>query len=740
MAAKSSSASENVPTVKLECGMCKKPYCKPKLLKCFHVFCEQCLQSLVCGDSMGQRLVCPGCHQEMYLPVEGVHSLPDAININHLFETQEILQKLRSGDKIVCNVCKKDEAVSFCSNCGFVCQRNVTTVHNEFEKYSTHTFVNLDSLFGDVTAFSSPKKKPYCSNYPQEETTLYCKECSSSICQECLVDFHQNHQITTFPKQEKEILNSLQLLEKQHEKLIEVKSSLDAQRDVVIKQAEAVKSEIHTTIAKMQQVLEARKVQLLKQAEQEQKCQLESLNMQQSKCQLQLGNLTRCRDFVEESHRLCSHGEILKVADPLVKQMNDLTSSSVKPAEVDPLAKGRGLRFTHNPQEIVALQAFGRVYSPELLPEKCQASGEGTKVAMRGQFATLSVEAVDREGEAYLGPLKSLICELVTTDGSSRIRGKVERKGRNVYEVSYQPQVLGNHHLHILIEDRHIFNSPFAVTVLPDFTAPNRVIADLKWPWGIAVRETGEVVVAENAGHCISIVSPDGVNKSSFSQCGNGPGELHYPEGLAVDGGGNILVVEYNNHRVQQFSSTGKHLKTVGGHGKGDLEFESPVGITVHPDTHKVYVSDNRNHRIQILNPDLTFYKSFGTQGSKEGEFERPYDASVDSDGNVYVADYRNHRIQVFAADGHYLRQFGRGGKGGGDLELPSGIAVDPSRNIVFVCEHKRNRVSMFSTNGDFIKSFGDDNTFCDAYALTVDKNGTLYISDRDKNCVFVFV
>ena len=725
MATKPATTSERE---RLMCGMCKKPYTKPKLLKCFHVFCEHCLQSLVHGDSLGQSLVCPECLQDMYLPVEGVHGLPGAININHLFETQEILQKLGSGGKIMCSECKKNEAVSFCSTCGFVCQRNMNVVHEELETYSAHKFFDLDTLVGGETAFPAPKKKPQCSIHPTIGASLYCNECSSSICQECFVEFHNDHHITTFPKQEKALLDGLDLLKKQEEHLVRVTRSLDAQRAMVSEQAKVVKVEIHTTKAKLQQALETRMDQLLMKAEEEEKEQLEALAQQQSNFELLLGNVTRGREFVEESHRLCSHGDILKVADPLAKQINHLT----KHTGAEPLAGRGGLRFAHNPEEILALQAFGKVYRP---PERFQASGEGIKIAMRGQVASLSVEALGGEGEAYIGPLKSLVCELVAIDSSKRIEGRVEGNDRNVYKISYQPQDLGNYHLNILAEGYHVFNSPFDVTVLPDLTAPNRIIGNLKWPWGIAVRGNGEVVVAENAGHCVSVVRPDGKNKSPFSSCGNSPGELHYPEGLAIDDRGNILVVEYNNHRVQQFSSTGKHLKTIGSQGKDPLQFESPVGVAVHPRTQKVYVADTRNHRIQVLNQDLTLHKIFGAQGSKDGEFEMPYDMSFDSDGRVYIADYRNHRIQVFRDDGHYLRKFG-----GGELERPSGIAIDPSTNTVYVCEHKKNRVSIFSTNGEFIKSFGDGSMFTDAYALTVDGNGTLYVSDRDKNCVCVFV
>ena len=59
---------------------------------------------------------------------------------------------------------------------------------------------------------------------------------------------------------------------------------------------------------------------------------------------------------------------------------------------------------------------------------------------MRGQVVTLCVEALGSKGEAYLRPVDSLRCELVSSDGSSRVRGSVKRRDENRYDITYQPQ------------------------------------------------------------------------------------------------------------------------------------------------------------------------------------------------------------------------------------------------------------------------------------------------------------
>ena len=544
----------------------------------------------------------------------------------------------------------------------------------------------------------------------------------------------------SFAKQEKVIVDSLKPVEEQIATLERAVESVHTRSAAVVEQKTAVVAEIRTAMAHLRQALEVRETELVGQAEQTAQQKLKTLVVQRDGFELQLGQLRSCQDFVEESRRTCSQGEILRMKSPLVKQVNDLTGS-FKP-ETLALAEQADMVFAHSLPELVnTCQQFGKVYCHPVCPEKCRASGEGIKVAMRGQTVAVSVEALDREGKAYLRPVDSLSCELVAGDVSSRVRGTVKRRNQNIYDISYQPQVTGEHQLHILIEERPILNCPFTVIVLPNFTAPANIIGDLKGPWGIAVREGGEVVVAELSSHCVSIISGNG-EKKSFGTPGSGPGQFNCPTGIAIDNGGNILVADWWNHRIHQLSSTGKHLRTVGTRGSGPLQFQYPRGITVHPHTGKVYVADNNNHRIQVLNSDLTYSSSFGRKGSNNGEFNLPFDVSTDREGNVYVADHGNHRIQVFTVDGVYLRQFGKEGKGEGELKWPVSIAID-SGNVVYVGELGNDRISIFSTDGEFIKSFGRKGKgpaeFDWPYGLAVDKKGTLYVSDTCNNRIQIF-
>ena len=94
---------------------------QPNLLKCFHVYCEQCLQRLVREGREGQSLPCPQCHQDTSLPVGGGMGLQGAFYIHYLFNIQDTLKKMSSGNHLMFSTCSKREVVCFCCTCWFVC-------------------------------------------------------------------------------------------------------------------------------------------------------------------------------------------------------------------------------------------------------------------------------------------------------------------------------------------------------------------------------------------------------------------------------------------------------------------------------------------------------------------------------------------------------------------------------------------------------------------------------------------
>ena len=733
----------------LTCGICLDSYTEPKLLQCFHVFCKQCLERLVVRDRKGLSLHCPSCRRSTLLPPTGVSGLQTAFYLNNLFEVRDAIEKVKAPQRTQCEKCKKRVATSFCRNCGqFLCAR-CTETHQEWEEFSSHEVITLDQLEGDVAQLVPPKKKiMFCSKHSTKELDLYCETCEELVCHNCTVRIHRDHQYDlvtdAFQKHKDVLVTSLQPVEQQLDTVTKSLQQLDRQCQQITDQREALVGNIHKTIRQLQEALEVRKTELIGQLDQITQQKLKTLAAQRDQIELVQAQLSSCLDFMKESLRTGSEGEILAMKKPVVKQVEEITAEFK--AEVLAPQERADIRFSASTPELTqTCQQFGKVYTCPAPPERCYATGKGLEVATVGEQATVTLHAMDADGKECEQPLVNTSCELVSDTGGPTVKAAIQKKEKNKYTIRYQPTHRGRHQLHVKIEGMSIRGSPFAVVArlpIQKLGTPIRTIGSVNRPWGVAVNRRGEIIVAEYSGHCISIFSPSGEKIRTFGSWGSAQGQFNEPRGVAVDGDGDILVADESNHRIQKFTGDGKFLTAVGWFGRKQLEFRHPNSVAVNHRNRKVYVCDKLNYQLQILNADLTFSSSFGSCGSGDGQFDYPWDVALDCAGNVYVADYGGHCIQVFTSDGKFLRKFGKKGSGDGELNCPSSISID-SDDIVYVTELFNNRVSMFTSEGQFLRSFGTKGEgpgqFKDPRGIALDRDELVYVSDTINDRIQIF-
>ena len=728
----------------LTCGICLEAYTDPKLLQCFHVFCKKCLEQVVARGQQGQPLDCPNCRGTTQIPANGISGLQGAFLIHHLFEIQDALTKIKAPQHVNCEKCKKRNATSYCRDCGkFICEV-CTEVHETWEDFASHEVIGLDQLEGDVTELVPPRKTTlYCSKHTTKESDLYCETCEELICRDCIVRVHRDHQYDltadAFPRHKDTIVSHLQPVKQHLDTVKQAIEGLDIRCHQITDQRMATEANIHKMAQQLHEALEVRKTELISQLDGMTQQKLKNLAAQRDQFELVQTQLSSCLDFVSESLRTGSEGEILAMKKPVVKQIKEVTAE-FRP---DTLVLGElaDIRFTSNAEVGVACQQFGKVIASNVSPEKCYVTGKGVEVATVGEETTATLHVVDQEGRECDKLISHVSCELISCSDATTVQGSVKRMDKNKYEIRYKPATRGRHQLHVRVEEGHIKESPFTVVAVRGLGTPIRTIGVLNYPWGVAVNENGQIVVAERVGHCVSIFSRDGEKIKTFGTNGSGRGQFSDPYGVAVDRDGNILVADGSNCRIQKFTADGQFLTSAGTKGRGPLQFSCPMGIGI-SERNRIYVCDRSNHRVQILNPDLTFHSSFGSQGSANGKFQNPWDVTFDSTGNVYIVDVGNDRIQVFTEDGKYLRRFGNKGKGDGELDWPSSITID-SDDIVYVAEHCNNRVSLFTSEGHFLRSFGtygmEPGQFNQPHEITVDRNGLVYVSDYSNKRLQIF-
>jgi DNA-binding beta-propeller fold protein YncE len=173
------------------------------------------------------------------------------------------------------------------------------------------------------------------------------------------------------------------------------------------------------------------------------------------------------------------------------------------------------------------------------------------------------------------------------------------------------------------------------------------------WVTCIAFNQRGQLFLADENTHRISIFSVDGQYLRCFGQRGSSDGRLDRPSGIAFDQNDNIYVVGSLNHRVQKFTQHGEFLAKWGSKGSGEGQLNMPWGIAVDCQG-DVYITDWRNDRVQKFTTDGRFIMTFGSSGAGEDQLNRPNGITVDAEGNIYVCDWMNDRVQVFDPHGDY--------------------------------------------------------------------------------------
>ena len=671
--------------------------------------------------------------------------LQPAFHIHHLFEIQDAFEKVKEPQKVVCGKCTKDTrtATSYCRDCGeFVCSACVD-IHAQWDSFSKHEIVPINEFEKKVKQLDALKKVTlYCSLHQGKELELYCETCEELICHNCIVKKHKDHQYDlvtdTFERQKGQIVASLEPVEGQLGNVRKILKQIDAQSKAAKTKRDTIAAEIQQKTREFQEMLELRKDKLIGQLDESTQQTLKNLAAQKDEMETVQTQLVSCLSFVKESLRTGSQGEVMKMKKGVVKQIKKITDST----KLEKLSPGASpdLSFLVSPEMAQNCRQFGSICKGKISAENSYATGKGLEVAVPREKATAVVHVCDAEERIISAAIESLTCELISDNNLDKIKGTVKTIETGKYEIGYQPTGRGRHQLHIKVEGEHIKGSPFPVTVkLPvqQLGTPIMTIDGLNNPWGVAINQKGEVVVAECGENCVSIFNRRGEKIRSF-----GKGQLKEPYGIAIDDNGDILVADGRNHRIQKISADGRFIAAVGTQGSSPLQFQYPIGIKIHPLSKKIYVVDLSNNRVQILNPDLSYYSSIGSYGSGTGQLVNPWDIAFDSANNVYVTDSGNNRIQVFTENGRFLRQIGRKRTGKGDLNLPAMITID-SEDEIYVSEQINHRVSVFTAQGNHITSFGSIGSgpqqFNNPCGIAVDQSGMVYVADYNNNRVLVF-
>ncbi len=133
--------------------------------------------------------------------------------------------------------------------------------------------------------------------------------------------------------------------------------------------------------------------------------------------------------------------------------------------------------------------------------------------------------------------------------------------------------------------------------------------------------------------------------------------------------------------------------------------------------------SDPDQDAIIVIPPGVVL----GEAGQEPGQLTFPLGCEVDSEGNIYVTNNFTPRVEKLDANGNPLLSF--------ELEAGVGIALDIDNNVLVT---RGPFVYRFAPDGQLLERFGDQH-LTDAWGLTVDLDGNIYVADHGSRRIVKF-
>ncbi len=308
------------------------------------------------------------------------------------------------------------------------------------------------------------------------------------------------------------------------------------------------------------------------------------------------------------------------------------------------------------------------------------------------------------------------------------------------------------------------------------------LLAQLQRPTDVAFDRSGNLYVAETAGHRIRKIDPNGqittvagTGVRGFSGDGGSAtqAQLNFPLSMAVDDAGNLYIVDNGNERIRKVDTAGT-ITLVAGNGRegrtGDggpataAELSNARDVAVDR-AGNLYIADTGNDRIRKIDTSgkISTIAGSGIRGfsgddgpAGTAHLAVPAAVSVDRDGNVYIASWGSHRVRKVDQNGTITTVAGAGPGYPGDggpatqaiLREPGSTYVDQAGRL-YIVDAANHRIRLVQPGGEIttiagngIAGFsGDGGPAIDAQlnypsSVTVDPAGNVYIADKSNHRV----
>ena len=459
----------------LECSVCQEQFSKikePKILKCLHTFCKNCLEGWLRQQREGE-LSCPTCRHITECPNNNINSLPSNLFCKQLVEILEAYSGQGQEDSPHCGICDERKSLKFyCSHCNcFLCE-DCSGAHKKGKIFRGHQVKEIGNFeSSDVQDYA--RRANVCKKH-KDELRYYCEKCKICICRDCAILEHRDdkdHNIISFEKglecKKSDITNKMQEVEAISSLLRDQKESLETRRvrgdNSIVQATNQVHRVAEHCISLIRQHEAAVTEELL-----EQKANFQAeFSTQMTVLDERLMEIDSSLEFSKDVLERSNLPEILNVEETLERRFQELLATPTFPVKLN------YSEVKYVPSDTSSMKnALGRLFLTNTEPSFSITQGSGLTEGLQGEDCNFTIITRDSQGQTTYSEIDKVDVDIQSLQTGGITKPSITDSKDGCYKVTYKPEAVGEYNVCIKVGGEAITGSPFQLKVKETMSKP----------------------------------------------------------------------------------------------------------------------------------------------------------------------------------------------------------------------------------------------------------------------------
>ena len=452
----------------LECSLCQELFSEvnePKILKCLHTFCKNCLEAWLRRQREGQ-LSCPTCRQITECPNSNINSLPSNLFYKQMVEIVEAYGgTAQEDDSLHCGNCEEKKPPKvYCFDCNtFLCEKCAGT-HSKWRLFKGHHVKEIGEYeSSDVQDYA--RKSNVCKKH-NDKLTFYCENCNICICRDCAIlehrDDRNHHKVSLeqgFENKKSDITNKMKDVEAIASRLRDQKQTLEKKQARMLESVDQARGEVHRVAEQRISFIRQNEAAMTKKLVEHENSLQGTFSAQMSCLDEKIVEIDSSLVFSSEVLARENLQEILNVEEILDQRFQELSS------EFRLNLNYSYVKYVPNDPSSPMNDDLGKLIFTKTDPMLTTANGKGLIEGTEDEVCSFKIETRDSKGQITYSGVDKVGVDIRSVDAGNVIAPEITDSNNGCYEVKYTPKIAGKFEVCITIDGEPILDSPFRLEV-----------------------------------------------------------------------------------------------------------------------------------------------------------------------------------------------------------------------------------------------------------------------------------